>query len=497
MEEMKITILVNYLKETGYQHPKNKNINLELKLKIYEAYTEKNKTMSKNKFCDYLKAFWVSKTSIKEIIYIWNNNKPKSLNYSFWEEKEKNNYKKRYNENSRTKKVNQLKQEEINYLIKLREEEPNKGYKLFDNGLFIPENKEEYQKVFWEKYVSKRLFYDVINKYKIEHRITKRKKIWLLAEHKKNNTLETYLAEMHHIYAWYKALHRWQVDIKYLTDIPNYVDLGLFDIYLYEITFRDYKTWTTICYFWDDKSKSSVFIAFDLFKNLMTNIWINLKDITFQFDWWAEFSNIRINWVKWDLIEMIEKDFEWYNLIERKEQNWHVETFHRRIEEDLFDTKAITKLKEKLKNNEIAKEDLKKEVLKLLNKYILNFNNYWYSSYKPRYEVFWKKSPLTITKEDWKKEIEAWVINIEFLEKYTWAYDISKAYSLVRINDYSSVLNAYTLLLENKFDLAVNFTKLISDNYLKQFYDFLDTKSDSSKSSRIWNGTIDFKNFIL
>jgi len=283
------------------------------------------------------------------------------------------------------------------------------------------------------------------------------------------------------------------VDIKYLTDIPNYVALWLFDIYLYEITFRDYKTWTTICYFWDDKSKSSVFIAFDLFKNLMLNIWINLKDITFQFDWWAEFSNIRINWVKWDLIEMIERDFGWYNLINRKEQNWHVETFHRRIEEDLFDTKVITKLKEKLKNNEISKEDLKKEILKLLHKYILNFNNYWYSSYKPRYEIFWKKSPLMIAKEDWKEEIEAWVINIEFLEKYAWAYDVSKAYSLVRINDYASILNAYTLLLENKFDLAVNFTKLISDNYLEQFYEFLSPNFEFNKSGRIWNGTIEIK----
>jgi hypothetical protein len=57
MEEMKITRLVKHLKETGYNHPKNKNISLELKLKIYEGYYEKSKTMSKNKFCDYLKPF--------------------------------------------------------------------------------------------------------------------------------------------------------------------------------------------------------------------------------------------------------------------------------------------------------------------------------------------------------------------------------------------------------------------------------------------------------
>jgi len=120
----------------------------------------------------------------------------------------------------------------------------------------------------------------------------------LLAEHKKNNTLETYLAEMHHVYAGYKALHRWQVDIKYLTDIPNYVRLGPFDIYLYEITFRDYKSGLTLCFYGDDRSKSSVMLAFDVFKKLMLNIRITLKDIAFQFDGGAEFSNIRINGVK-------------------------------------------------------------------------------------------------------------------------------------------------------------------------------------------------------
>jgi len=168
MEEMKITRLVKYLKDTWYNHPKHKNISLELKLKLYEAYFEKIKSMSKNKFCDYLKPFWISKTSIKEIISILDKNKPKSLDYSFWLEQENNNYKKRYKETSRTKKVDQLSQKQVDYLIKLREDEPNKWYKLFDNGLFIPENKEEYQKIFKEKYVSKRLFYDAIDKYNIE-----------------------------------------------------------------------------------------------------------------------------------------------------------------------------------------------------------------------------------------------------------------------------------------------------------------------------------------
>ena len=216
----------------------------------------------------------------------------------------------------------------------------------------------------------------------------------------------------------------------------------------------------------------------------MLNIWVNLKDIKFQFDWWTEFSNIRINSVKWVLIEMIERDFGWWNLIERKEQNGHVESFHRRVEEDLFDTKYISNLKQKVNDWIIDKTELKKEIL---NTYVLNFNNYWYSSYKPRYELFWKKSPVTIVKEDWKKEIETKSFDTIFLERYTGAYDFSKAYWLTRIDDYSSIINASIMIRENKIDFAVNFTKMISDNYLQEFYDFL----DSTKIGRIWNGTIE------
>jgi len=412
------------------------------------------------------------------------------MEYSFWESYEKNNYQKRYVETSRTKKVDQLSDVQINYLTTLRKDEPNKGYKLFENGLFIPENKVKFTRVFWADFtLSKRLFYSFIEKYYIDHRITKRHKIGLLAEHKKNNTLETYLAQMHHIYAGYKALHRWQVDIKYLTDIPNYVRLWLFDIYLYEITFRDYKSWLTLCFFWDDRSKSSVMLAFDVFKKLMTNIGIHLKEIIFQFDGWAEFSNIRINGVKWDLIEMIERDFGWHRLIDKKEQNWHVESFHRRIEEDLFDTGYISRLKEKVDKKKITRKELKWEILSLLNTYILNFNNYWYSSYKPRYEMFGKKSPVTIVKEDWKDEIEANTIHVSFIEKYMWAYDVSNAYSLTRIHDYSSILNASIMIREDSFDFAADSVRLISDNYLREFYDFL----DPTISGRIWNGTIDKK----
>lgn len=250
---MKVTRLVQYMKKTGFSHVRGKNIAVSMKHKIYEAYSEKMKTMSKNRFCAYFLPFWIKQTTVKEIIKTgerhqsyeklsWDRQpwekQMSPLEYAFWEHYERNNYQKRYTSTSRTKKVDQLSDIQVHYLRELRENEPNKGFKLFDNSLFIPENRVLFSEVFWWEFsLSRRLFYDFIEKYQIVHRVTKRQKIGLLAEHKKNNTLETYLAEMHHIYAGYKALHRWQVDIKYLTDIPNYVKLWLFDIYLYEITF--------------------------------------------------------------------------------------------------------------------------------------------------------------------------------------------------------------------------------------------------------------------
>jgi len=54
---MTITNLVKYLKSIKYQHTKGKNIDNEIKLKIFESYTQKSKNMTKNGFCRYLKSF--------------------------------------------------------------------------------------------------------------------------------------------------------------------------------------------------------------------------------------------------------------------------------------------------------------------------------------------------------------------------------------------------------------------------------------------------------
>jgi len=148
MEEMKITRLVRHMKETGFFHMRGKNVAISMKHKIYEAYHEKMRTMSKNRFCEYLAPFSIKRTAVKEILKIGEANQPRSLEYSFWEEYERDNYRKRYAETSRTKKVDRLSDAQIRYLTELRENEPNKGYKLFGNGLFVPENEALFNEAF-------------------------------------------------------------------------------------------------------------------------------------------------------------------------------------------------------------------------------------------------------------------------------------------------------------------------------------------------------------
>ena len=235
---MKITNLIKYLKDKGYYHKKGTNVSPEIKSKVYTSYKNKTDGMSVNKFCNYLKTVWLSRSTVKNIISKWEASKDGDpLSESFWNNLEKSNYLNRYQNTSRWKKIESFLKEQIDYIVDIRKKEPNKWYKLFMNGLRIPKNKEEFEKIFWKWFhLSSRQFYAILNSRELPKRITKRQKVWLIQKHKEQNTLETYIAEMHDIYASYKSLHKWQVDIKYLTDIPNYIKLWIFDIYLYEIT---------------------------------------------------------------------------------------------------------------------------------------------------------------------------------------------------------------------------------------------------------------------
>ena len=79
----------------------------------------------------------------------------------------------------------------------------------------------------------------------------------------------------------------------------------------------------------------------------------------------------------------------------------------------------------------------------------MNCCKYWYSSYPPRLECFWKKSPLDITKEDWKDEIKDWNIDLKYLENYCGAYDVSTAYNMTRKQDFACVINSIIGIKEN------------------------------------------------
>ena len=61
------------------------------------------------------------------------------------------------------------------------------------------------------------------------------------------------------------------------------------------------------------------------------------------------------------------------------------------------------------------------------------------------------------------------------------------------MHDYSSIINAVIFLKEKKFDFAYENIKLLNDNYLQQFYEFL----EDDKSGPIWIGTIQLISLIF
>jgi len=64
--DVKITKLSESLVSIQYKHTKHKNISSDIKCKVYEAYTERCKSMSENTFCAYLKKFWLTRSSVKK-----------------------------------------------------------------------------------------------------------------------------------------------------------------------------------------------------------------------------------------------------------------------------------------------------------------------------------------------------------------------------------------------------------------------------------------------
>jgi len=464
--DMKITRLVDSLRKESFKHKRCKRIEDRIKQKIYEAWTEKTKSMSKRRFWSYLEEFWIERSTMRKILTEWEKLKTKGEDITDREVRKVNrwkNYKNRYIEVNKEKKIEELNENQIWYIVSLRIENPNMWYKRLYTKLFIPEEKIEYEKVFWEKkLISKRLFYEILKASGLPRRITKWQKRSMIQRIKDKWDYEQYISKMKAVYGSFKALHKWQVDIKYLIDIPNMIPL-LWLWYLYQLTFRDYKTGMVLVFYgiWRDQSRTV--IATETFAKMLEQIGIDVKKVVLQFDWGAEFSTLKVNGVEGTYLEYVKKRLWGYKIINKKEENGHVESFHRMCEEEFFDSKFVKDLGMKitpemwLRYNKHLTDPIKEELLKELHKYIQNHNKYWYSSYWPRYAMFRKRSPIAIAKDDrWD------TLRYDILEQFMWAYDIDRAFTMKRKSEYPLLINSIINLSSQEYPKIGHFSAGLS-----------------------------------
>ena len=162
---MKINNLVKYLKSIDYNHKKWANISPNIKCKIYEAYIEKTSKMSINRFCYYLKKIWISRSTVKNIIFKWEKTRDGDpLSESFWKDLEISNYSNRYKNTSRAKKIKSFSKSQIDYIINLRRNNPTMWYMRLKNMLSISKNKQKFEEIFWKWFhLSSRQFYNIIS----------------------------------------------------------------------------------------------------------------------------------------------------------------------------------------------------------------------------------------------------------------------------------------------------------------------------------------------
>lgn len=153
-------------------------------------------------------------------------------------------YTERYHHTDRTKKVDTMTTKEKSYIINFRNNNPNAGYKRFYNKHLQPKALGEYRNIFGgNEIINKELYYAIIKEAGLKKRVTKKqKRTWIEEQYKEAGGIKAYCNKMKYVYMSEKALHRWQVDIKYLIDIPNMLQSEISFIYPYQITFRDFKS---------------------------------------------------------------------------------------------------------------------------------------------------------------------------------------------------------------------------------------------------------------
>ncbi len=464
--DMKITKLCEYLKKEWYHHTKHNHISSDIKCLVYQAWKEKTVSMSKRRFCEYLERYGIGRWTVRNIISQWEQLEgdwKEVLMKETRDSEKKDEYSKRYHHTSRKKTIDEYSKKQKGYIIEFRYNNPNAWYKRFYNKHLQPWYLDEYKKIFKsDAIMSKELYYQILEDAWVDKRITKRKKRrYIQEQYVKYWWIEAYCNKMRYVYMSERALHKRQVDIKYLIDIPNMLTSEIAFLYPYQITFRDFRSWAVIKFFWHNRDVSRVMVATKVFESIMTQAWLDMKNIMLQFDWWAEFSTVKINWSEGKYFEYLKATFKWYTIIDRKEQNGHVEAYHRICEDDFMDTpSSIEWMKWKWK------DEKKLIFLERAHEYVKTHNKYRYSSYLPRYKTFWKKSPLQIIKEDrWQK------INHHILENYLWAYDVDWWIRLPQKNTYKILINA-----------------IINSNILEVSYPYNVRPTEKKIGGQLWAG---------
>ena len=184
----------------------------------------------------------------------------------------------------------------------------------------------------------------------------------------------------------YMPFQKIQIDIKYLTDIPEIKkDIMNYNLPKYQITARDYKTGFQHISFCYEKSSTSTGIYIDYLCQQLENAGIDVSKITFQTDNGSEFVN-NFNKNKLSLFEeIITKKYK--AKLKRippasPRHNSDVETVHNLIEDEFYKVENFN-----------SKEDM----LIKTYAYLIYFNNFRKNRNRNN------KTPREIFKEDMKK----------------------------------------------------------------------------------------------
>jgi hypothetical protein len=144
------------------------------------------------------------------------------------------------------------------------------------------------------------------------------------------------------------AFEKIQIDIKYLTDIPNFFkQMVLHGLPKYQLTARDYKTGFTIIGYASTKDSTSVGIFLTYVLSVLLAAGVDFKQISFQSDNGTEFRSSSSKGRQTLYEEILTNLQIKYKFIPVRSPTFNsdVESLHGRIEKEFYDIEKITCLK--------------------------------------------------------------------------------------------------------------------------------------------------------